>query len=137
MAADLVGFGKGITFTNYNDRFHQYRKLFSRFFGTRNSTAAFNSIEEEETRRFLRNVLRQPEGLVKYIRSSLSSPFTTSTAGAIILKVAYGYPVQEENDPFVDLANKVMGIFSLVTAPSAYLVDLIPARKAKRKHPSL
>ena len=69
MAADLVGFSKGITFTNYNDRFRQYRKLFYRLFGTRNSTAAFDSIEEEETRRFLRNVLRKPEDLVNHIRS--------------------------------------------------------------------
>jgi len=52
-----------------NDRFRQYRKLFYRLFGTRNSVAAFHSIEEEETRRFLRNVLWGPENLVDHIRS--------------------------------------------------------------------
>ena len=69
MAADLVGFSKGIILTNYNDRFRQYRKLLYRLLGTRNSTAAFNSIEEEEHRRFLRNVLRKPEDLANHIRS--------------------------------------------------------------------
>ena len=69
MAADLVGFGKTMGFINCNDRFRQFRKLFYRLLGTRNSTAAFNSIEEEETCRFLRNVLREPEGLPNHIRS--------------------------------------------------------------------
>ena len=30
-----------------------------------------------------------------------------------------------------------MAMFSSITAPGAYLVDLIPARKAKLRHPSL
>ena len=69
MASDLVGFGKALFFLNCNDRFRQYRKLFYRLFGTRSSTAAFNTIEEEETHRFLRNLLRKPEDLVNQIRS--------------------------------------------------------------------
>lgn len=69
MASDLVGLSKGMLFINYNDRLRQYRKLFSRLFGSRNSTAVFNPIEEEETRRFVRNVLQKPENLVDHIRS--------------------------------------------------------------------
>lgn len=68
MATDLVGMDKGMLFVNYNDRFRQYRRHFARLFGSRNSTAAFNSIEEEETRQFLRNVLNKPDDLVKHIR---------------------------------------------------------------------
>ena len=55
-------------FVNYNDRFRNYRRLFSRLFGSRSSTAAFNPIEEDETRNFLRNVLKKPEDLNKHIR---------------------------------------------------------------------
>ena len=69
MASDLVGFNKGMLFINYDDRSRQYRKLFSRLFGSRSSTAVFNPIEEEETRGFLRNVLQKPEDLVDHIRS--------------------------------------------------------------------
>ncbi|KAG9316893.1 cytochrome P450 [Chiua virens] len=117
MAVDLVGLGKGMLFTNYNDRFRQYRKHFFSLLGTRNSTTAFDQIEVEETRRFLCNVLRQPENLVQHIRS---------TAGTIILKVTYGYTVQEGNDPFVELADKTMQMISAVATPGAYLVDIIP-----------
>ena len=69
MASDLVGLSKGMLFIDYNDRFRQYRKLFYRLFGSRNNTSVFNSIEEEETRRFLCNVLRKPEDLVNHIRT--------------------------------------------------------------------
>ena len=68
MATDLSGLDKGMAFLNYNDRFRQYRKHFARLFGSRSSTAAFNSIEEEGTRRFLRNVLKKPDDLAKHIR---------------------------------------------------------------------
>ena len=57
-----------------------------------------------------------------------------SAAGASILKVTYGYTVQEEKDPFIELAEKVMAVFSRLVTPGAYLVDLIPAREAKLKH---
>ncbi|KAF8134338.1 cytochrome P450 [Boletus edulis] len=118
MACDLVGFDKAMPFMDCSDRFRRSRKLFYRLFGTTNSTAAFNHIEEKETRRFLRKVLQTPDNLVNHIRF---------TAGAIILEVTYGYTVQEGTDPFVTLADKVMAIFSLVTTPGAFLVDVIPA----------
>ena len=69
MASGLVGLDKGMLFINYNDRFRKYRKLFFRLFGSKSSTTAFNSIEEEETRRFLHKVLQKPEDLVGYLRS--------------------------------------------------------------------
>ncbi|KAI9571605.1 cytochrome P450 [Boletus coccyginus] len=120
MASDLVGWcpSQGMLFMNCNDRFRQYRTLFYRLFGSKNSTAVFNWIEEEETRRFLCNVLRKPDDLAHHIRS---------TAGTIIFKVAYGYTVQEGKDPFVDLADEVMDMVSLLAAPGAFLVDVIPA----------
>ncbi|KAG6375632.1 cytochrome P450 [Boletus reticuloceps] len=118
MACHLVGLDKGMPFMDCSDRFRRFRKLFYRLFGTRNSTAAFNHIEEKETRRFLRKVLQTPDDLVNHIRF---------TAGAIILEVTYGYTVQEGTDPFVTLADEVMAIVSLIATPGAFLVDVIPA----------
>jgi len=118
-ATDLVGLDKGMLYVNNNDRFRNYRRLFARLFGSRSSTATFNPIEEEETYNFLRNVLKKPEDLNKHIRRN---------AGTIILKVAYGYTVKEGGeDPFVELADKVMHVISLTANPGAYIVDTIPA----------
>lgn len=69
MALDLVGLDKAMGFMDCNDRFRRYRKLFYRLFGSRNSAAVFHSIEAEETRRFLCNVLREPGDLANHIRS--------------------------------------------------------------------
>ena len=70
MASDLVGLSNVILFMDCNDRFRQCRKLFCDLFGIKNSTAAFNSIEEE-TRRCLRIIMRKPEDPV----NRLITPF--------------------------------------------------------------
>ena len=53
-------------------------------------------------------------------------PFDRS-AGAIILRIVYGYEVVEGDDPFVSLVNKAMEQFSLSISPGAFLVDLVPS----------
>ena len=47
-------------------------------------------------------------------------------AGAIILMIAYGYPVQEGDDPYVDLADKALDEIAQATTPGAFLVDSLP-----------
>lgn len=49
------------------------------------------------------------------------------SAGAIILKIAYGYTIRPDGtDPLVELAEQVQDIFSLAAAPGAWLVDTLP-----------
>lgn len=51
-----------------------------------------------------------------------------SEAGAIILKLAYGYTIEpHEQDPLVDLADRALVQFSAAAVPGAWLVDTIPA----------
>ena len=38
--------------------------------------------------------------------------------------------MKENNDPFVELADRVLDIFSKSTAPGAWMVDIIPYCKA-------
>lgn len=54
-----------------------------------------------------------------------------SMAGAIILRVTYGYELQDVNgrDPLVDHADETVQQFSAATLPGAWLVDLIPILK--------
>ena len=52
-----------------------------------------------------------------------------STAGAIILSIAYGYDASEsenEPDPLVKLAELGNAQFSEASTPGAFLVDFIP-----------
>jgi hypothetical protein len=55
-----------------------------------------------------------------------------STAGAIILRISHGYEVKENNDPFIDLADRAMDNFSRSSAPGAFMVDIVPFCKTIR-----
>lgn len=48
-------------------------------------------------------------------------------AGAVILKIAYGYTIESHKaDPLVDLADEALVQFSLAGQPGAWLVDIFP-----------
>jgi len=49
-----------------------------------------------------------------------------SFAGAIIVRITYGYEAQENGDPIIALAESSVGSFSAFNEPGAYLVDFIP-----------
>ena len=51
-------------------------------------------------------------------------------AGAVILKIAYGYNIEPHgSDPLVTLVNDAMEDFSLAAAPGKWIVDTVPFRK--------
>ena len=51
-----------------------------------------------------------------------------SFAGAIIVRITYGYEVQDKGDPIIALAESAVDYFSGFNEPGAYLVDFIPLR---------
>ena len=136
MAGDLVGAKDTLTLLPYDDRFRWHRKNFHRVIGTRTSMSIYNPVEEIESHRFLKRVLVDPAELMKHIRqygcsSNIGLTLTfCSTAGAVILHISHGYEVKENNDPFIDLAERTLDIFSKATAPGAWMVDIIPSCKA-------
>ena len=48
-------------------------------------------------------------------------------AGAIILKMAYGYNVTDEEDGLVELVDQAVQGFNAASVPGAFLVDSFPA----------
>ncbi|KAJ8583010.1 cytochrome P450 [Rhizopogon salebrosus TDB-379] len=118
MAGELVGGKDILALLPYGDRFRWYRKNFHRVIGSRTAMKVYNPIEEIETHRFLKRVLANPEELMEHVRH---------TAGAVILRISHGYEVKENNDPFVDLADRALVIFSESTVPGAWMVDTIPS----------
>ncbi len=102
----------------YGDRLRSYRQRFHRFFGTQASLARYGPVQEAEVGRFLLRILRQPEGLRDHLRTE---------AGAIILKMAYGYTVDpDREDPLVTQADLAIEQFSAASMPGDWLVDTIP-----------
>ncbi|KAF8444934.1 cytochrome P450 [Boletus edulis BED1] len=117
MGGDLVGWGNSTPFLPYGDTFRKHRKFLHQQIGTKSSLEAFYLAEEEEAKQFVRNVMKNPDDLVAHSRR---------TAASVILKISHGYSVKEDGDPLVEMADKAMHIFSIITTPGRFLVDMLP-----------
>ena len=68
MGGELVGWKDTLVLVPYGDRFRNYRKYFHQIIGNNSSMSSFYSVEEFETHRFLKSVLKNPDGFVTHIR---------------------------------------------------------------------
>ncbi|KAG2158979.1 cytochrome P450 [Suillus bovinus] len=117
VAGELIGWKNVMTLLPYGDRLRQHRKYFHSVIGTRAAMGIYNQVEEVETRRFLKRVFATPDQLQAHVRH---------TAGAVILRISHGYEAKKNNDPFIDLADRALYQWSVVTAPGAFLADVLP-----------
>ncbi|KAI3319765.1 cytochrome P450 oxidoreductase OrdA-like protein [Xylariaceae sp. AK1471] len=116
---EMVGWGNTLPLLPYDDRFRASRKHVHLMIGTRSSIEPYILLQEVEVHRFLFRILQEPDKLLSHIRTE---------AGAIILKMIYGYTIEPHNmDPLVELAATALDQFSASTVPGAWLVDVIPA----------
>ncbi|KAE9399136.1 cytochrome P450 [Gymnopus androsaceus JB14] len=117
MPMDLIEMRDSMGFLPYDNRLKSCRRLFHQELGGNSRVREFFPKEEHLSRQFLRRVLNNPDSLLDHCFQH---------SGAIILRVAYGYEVQESNDPFVNLANTAMDNFNRATAPGSFLVNQLP-----------
>ncbi|KAH6995360.1 cytochrome P450 [Ilyonectria destructans] len=117
-AADMIGWGDSLAFSQYGDRFRTYRKNMSRIIGSKSSAGHYNKLQEAEVGHFLLHVLKNPDGLVDHIKRE---------TGSIILDIAYGYRSEPfKSDPLIDMVGNVMEQFAVAAAPGTWLVDIFP-----------
>ncbi|KAG2064214.1 cytochrome P450, partial [Suillus decipiens] len=109
VAGELIGWKNVMTLLPYGKKLRRYRKSFHDIIGTRAA--------EVETRRFLTRVFAKPDQLQAHVQH---------TAVAVILRISHGYEVKENNDPFVDLADRALDQWSRSTAPGAFSADVVP-----------
>ncbi|KAL7925639.1 cytochrome P450 [Trichoderma austrokoningii] len=118
-AYELCGFEKFTSGRSYDATFRLHRKLMHQQAGTRLLAARFNKVQDVESRHLLQRILDDPENLFKHFKTE---------AGAIILKIVYGYSIDPHAaDPLVELVDKMMKNFSIAMTPMGNLVDIIPA----------
>ncbi|KPM39026.1 O-methylsterigmatocystin oxidoreductase [Neonectria ditissima] len=117
-AADMVGWGASLAFSQNGDRFRTYRKNLSRIIGSKSAAGQYNDLQEAEVGHFLLHVLDNPDQLIDHIKRE---------AGSIILEIAYGYRSEPSgSDPLVDMVGSVMEQFAVAATPGAWLVDVFP-----------
>ncbi|KAG1907516.1 cytochrome P450 [Suillus fuscotomentosus] len=117
VGGELIGWKNVMVLLPYGDQLRRHCKNFHGVIGTRAAVAIYNQVVEVETHRFLMRLFAKPDQLQVHVRH---------TAGAVILRISHGYEVKENDDPFVDLADRVMAQWSHVTAPGAFLADVVP-----------
>ena len=105
----------------YGERFRAYRKHVHSLMGGLHLLDKFGQVQEQEVGRCLLRILQKPQDFVDHLRTE---------AGAIILKIAYGYTIDAHRpDPLVVLADEALDQFSQATVPGKWLVDTLPALK--------
>ncbi|KAJ6561144.1 cytochrome P450 [Mycena vulgaris] len=118
MGGKLVGWDEGPALIQFGRKWSEYRRLMAQFLGTRSKVeTAYSLIFEKTTQAFLCSLLQSP---------NMWKEHGYRFAGAIVLKIAYGYQADDHDDPLVTLVDKAMDQFSEMTAPNAFAVDMFP-----------
>ena len=68
MAVDLIGWDNTTAFVPRGDKHRKHRRFFYQKIGTKSSLQAFYPAEQEETKQFLRNTLKNPDDLLAECR---------------------------------------------------------------------
>ncbi|KAJ4501089.1 cytochrome P450 [Lentinula lateritia] len=119
MVNELMGWNFSFGLMAYGDEWRAQRKLFQQEFHPQ-AAERFQPLEVRVTHQFLNRLLEDPKNYVHHIRH---------LAASTILGIAYGIDVQEDNDPYVDAAERALVSLGLGIAPGVFLVESIPALK--------
>jgi hypothetical protein len=136
MLGEMMGWKDGVAVGRYGERLRSLRRLLHQAMGTSASAAKRIPVIEREVHRFLQSLLdAPPDQFVKSLRRyvclrlhTLSPPklVSRSAVNAATLRFAYGYKVQDMDDPLVHLTEMVNEQFACASIPGAFLVDVLP-----------
>ncbi|KAJ7598144.1 cytochrome P450 [Mycena floridula] len=115
--ADIMGWQDAMSSQVYGPRLRSYRKVFHNELGNGAAMKHYWPVEETHARKFIKLCLLNPDRLDHHCFQH---------AGAIVLRVAYGYIAQESDDPYIKAGNDAMESFNKGCAPGAYMVNQIP-----------
>ncbi|KAI1127531.1 cytochrome P450 monooxygenase [Nemania abortiva] len=118
---DMVGWSNISSLMPYGNMHRLYRRYIHMMVGTQKTVAPYLSLLEIEVHRLLFRILQEPDLLLNHLRTE---------AGAVILKMVYGYTVEPHKpDPLVHLIETSMDQFNAGVTLGARLVEVIPALK--------
>ncbi|KAL0957850.1 hypothetical protein HGRIS_000034 [Hohenbuehelia grisea] len=117
MFHDLCGRGDSVfNISSTNDRHAKYRRLLQNGLNAR-ATVGYWPLLEEEVGKLLDGLSASPEKYEKHVRRN---------ASAVIMKMAYGYTVEQEDDFFTNVAAEAAQISGWAMTPGRWTVDYYP-----------
>ena len=119
--------------SSQHSRFRSYRKQLHSGLNSQ-ATQSYIPLINQETRIFLTGLASTPENFISHIRRwvpcytkfSRSCSNTCRNAGAVVLKIAYGWTVSDNNDLLVDSAEEATHLIADLFIPGRWLVESIP-----------
>ncbi|KAK0231460.1 cytochrome P450 [Armillaria fumosa] len=117
MYNELAGRGMSVFTVSSQHPHHKiYRRLLQSGLNPR-AVQAYRGIMERELRILLDGLLTTPESYAKHLRRN---------AGAVVLDLAYGWPVTNDDDYFVSLMEEAFALHKQVVQPGRWLVEVMP-----------
>ncbi|PBL01644.1 cytochrome P450 [Armillaria gallica] len=117
MYGELAGRGMSVfNISSQHPNHKNYRRLLQSGLNSR-AVQVYRGILERELRILLNGLVDSPNNFPKHFRRN---------AGAIVLDVAYGWPVTSDDDYFVSLMEEAFALHRQVVQPGRWLVEVIP-----------
>ncbi|KAJ5146780.1 cytochrome P450 [Penicillium atrosanguineum] len=113
---EVMGWGVTLTFLRWSPRFKLHRKLLQQSF-TQSACKPYRPIQQEEARRAVKAIFYKPQDWEVLLRQ-----FST----AVVLRIGFGIDIQQENDPYVQMAIDVEEATGKGGVPGASIVDFFP-----------
>ncbi|KAF8998871.1 cytochrome P450 [Cyathus striatus] len=113
---DLSNYSYLFSIIPYNNIWRTKRRLFSKYFHP-TKTEIYEPRAVEHTHILLGKLLERPDAFLSHIRHMISS---------VSLSMVYGLKIKAEDDPYVNLAERVLETINKMITPGAFLVELFP-----------
>ncbi|KAJ3772789.1 cytochrome P450 [Lentinula raphanica] len=117
MYHELCGRGDSVfNISSLDPRHGTYRRLIRHGLSGR-ALEGYHELLENEANIFIELMTQKPGEFQHHLRRTIA---------AIIMKIAYGYSLTENNDPFIQIAEESARISGWALAPGRWLVDYYP-----------
>ncbi|KAF9461977.1 cytochrome P450 [Collybia nuda] len=114
--------------SSQNRRFRIYRKALHIGLNIR-AVQDYSPIQVQETHTFLKSLLKSPENVFAHIRRFRFIGMSTRNAVAQIMKISYGYQVENDDDPFVRMIEDGIALFRTAFRGFWMWIDIFPLLK--------
>jgi len=119
MMNELMGWTFNFGFQDYGDWWRQHRKMMHQSFHPQ-AALKFRPHELRACHNLLRQLAEDPSNLIRHLRTM---------AGETVIRIAYGLPCLERDDPYVAVAEKAVMPMFVAAIPGNFLVDHLPILK--------
>ncbi|PVH80134.1 cytochrome P450 [Cadophora sp. DSE1049] len=113
---EVMGWGMTLTFLRWGPRFQMHRKLIQGSF-TKPNCVQYQELQESETHVLVDGIMKNPNDWERQMRR-----FAT----AIVLGIGFGVSINDDNDPYIQMAVDASYALGHGGAPAGTVVDFFP-----------